>query len=234
MIPNWLMRRPEISQGAKLCYGRMCQFNGENGKCFPKQITLAEELGVSERQINAYIAELGQAQLISIIRPGLGQSNTYEFLWHGWIEQPTSDQTRRILPLRTEECFASEQKNTSDHTREENHRRESVKENKAPPELKIENSFSPKPYTGPLPETLDVPEFRIAWNDYEQYLREKRKPITASTRKYTLADCEAWGVAAAILSIKQTISCQYPGLYPPKDGSRPARAKLSSTPNNGF
>jgi Helix-turn-helix domain len=55
MSPNWLMRRREISKGAKLCYARLAQYAGQDGACFPKQCTLASELGVSERTVNNYI-----------------------------------------------------------------------------------------------------------------------------------------------------------------------------------
>jgi hypothetical protein len=47
-IPNWLLKREEISQGAKLCYARLCQYAGEDGECYPSQKKLAEALGIPE------------------------------------------------------------------------------------------------------------------------------------------------------------------------------------------
>jgi hypothetical protein len=50
LCPNWLMRRRELSHGAKLCYARLAQYSGKNGVCRPKLATLAMQLGVGERQ----------------------------------------------------------------------------------------------------------------------------------------------------------------------------------------
>lgn len=97
MIPNWLQCRREISQGAKLAYARLAQHAGENGECFPKQETLAAELGVSERMANEYVRALVNARLIEKKRLGLGRSNRYYFLDHPWMHegQPNSGQIRQ-------------------------------------------------------------------------------------------------------------------------------------------
>jgi hypothetical protein len=73
LIPNWLLSRCEISQGAKLCYARLAQYAGKEGRCFPKQRTLAAELGVSERMARKYIKELtaiGLREQLRLLPPG--------------------------------------------------------------------------------------------------------------------------------------------------------------------
>ena len=101
MIPNWLQCRREINQGAKLAYARLAQHAGKDGECFPKQVTLAAELGVSERTANEYVRTLVKFRLIEKERPGLGRSNRYYFLDHPWIYEgqpevsPRSGQERR-------------------------------------------------------------------------------------------------------------------------------------------
>jgi hypothetical protein len=85
MIPNWLLCRPEVSAGAKLAYARLCQFSGRDGLCFPRQTTLAAELGVSDRAVRNYLRELEEFQLVEVDQPGLQQSNRYAFLAHPWI-----------------------------------------------------------------------------------------------------------------------------------------------------
>lgn len=82
VIPNWLMKRPELSQGAKICWARLAQYARQNGNCYPKQSTLATELGVTKRQTQDYIGELENAQLIEIERRG--KLNSYFFLEHEW------------------------------------------------------------------------------------------------------------------------------------------------------
>lgn len=89
-VPNWLMVRTEISPGAKLCYGRLCQHAGEDGQCFPSQETLAEELAVSPDSVNRYIKELVKHELIEAVRRGHTHSNFYYFLDHEWIHESPS------------------------------------------------------------------------------------------------------------------------------------------------
>ena len=86
-IPNWLLRRTEISPGAKLCYARLSQFAGRDGECFPAQVTLAAEIGAGERQLRRYLSELEEWGLIEIVQVGLNQPNRYRFLWHTWMEE---------------------------------------------------------------------------------------------------------------------------------------------------
>lgn len=63
-VPNWLMQSDVVSQGAKLCYGRLCQYSGADGRCFPKKTTLAKDLGVTRSGAWKYIDELKKALLI--------------------------------------------------------------------------------------------------------------------------------------------------------------------------
>ena len=87
-VPHWLLRRDEVSQGAKLCYARLGKyFNTRTGQCNPKHKTLAEELGIKERMARMYINELVEHKLIKPQRQyGPGKSNNYGFLRHKWFE----------------------------------------------------------------------------------------------------------------------------------------------------
>jgi len=49
-VPEALLRCPDLSPSAKLLYGRLARFAGENGRCFPSVETLAVELGMTARQ----------------------------------------------------------------------------------------------------------------------------------------------------------------------------------------
>lgn len=113
-LPNWILERTEISQGAKLTFARLAQYAGQNGVAFPKQSTLAAALGVSERHVHSYLKELINHNLIAVERKGLGQANRYTFITHPWMSdrKKASDQ---------------EPKKTSDHLKriiEENHQDE--------------------------------------------------------------------------------------------------------------
>ena len=83
--PNWLMERKEISAKAKLVYGRLCQYAGPNGKCYPRRETIARVCGLSIRKVDRAIKELKKEKLIAVERQGFNKPNSYYFLIHPWI-----------------------------------------------------------------------------------------------------------------------------------------------------
>jgi Helix-turn-helix domain len=93
-IPEGLARCPWISAGAKLAWGRLARYAGVNGVCHPAVTTLAEEIGVSARQAQRYLAELRRFRLIRRIdrfADGAQTTNSFEFLWHELFEQGMTD-----------------------------------------------------------------------------------------------------------------------------------------------
>lgn len=92
-VPNAVARCAGLSARAKLVFGRLCQYAGENGEAFPSYRSLAQEVGVQRRcAINA-IQELEDFGLIKTINrwrcDGAPVSNSYVFLWHE-IFQPSA------------------------------------------------------------------------------------------------------------------------------------------------
>lgn len=85
-IPSGIVEHPHLTPGAKLCFGRLCQFAGENGYCWPRQETLCAGLACSKRQAQRYVDELISARLIDVQQRGLNRSNVYVFLWHDSLE----------------------------------------------------------------------------------------------------------------------------------------------------
>jgi len=106
-IPNWLLERKEVSPSAKLCYARLCQYAGRGGECYPKQKTLAEELGVSRRQVIRYLEELKALNLIATEQLGSQSSNKYIFLWHPWMS---------VTNMSTHPCVKSDTSHVSSMT----------------------------------------------------------------------------------------------------------------------
>lgn len=76
-IPNDILRRTDLSHGAKLCCARLIQYAGKDNKAFPKLPTLAAELGMSVRAVQRFLTELESHNLIETQRRGRGQSNQY-------------------------------------------------------------------------------------------------------------------------------------------------------------
>ncbi|WP_243357573.1 helix-turn-helix domain-containing protein [Fundidesulfovibrio terrae] len=86
MIPNALMRYPGLSDLAKLVWGRLAQYAGQNGACYPTQATLAIELATNERQIRRALGELVQEQFLEMVTRGRAGTRYY-FLWHPCFDQ---------------------------------------------------------------------------------------------------------------------------------------------------
>ena len=85
-IPNWLYRRNEVSDSAKILYARMVRFTAKGGECRPSQEYLARDLNRSDRHVRRLLEELTNAALIASVRRGSMKSNVYVFLWHDWME----------------------------------------------------------------------------------------------------------------------------------------------------
>jgi hypothetical protein len=88
-IPEALVRFKDPSADAKLAYGRLARYAGQDGDCFPAVATLASEIGVCVRQAQNYPAQLERKKFLRRITRfvEIGQtSNTFEFLWHSQLE----------------------------------------------------------------------------------------------------------------------------------------------------
>ncbi|MFN0217355.1 MAG: helix-turn-helix domain-containing protein [Hyphomicrobium sp.] len=76
-LPNFILRNPDISIGAKTTYSLFLSFAWHNNLCFPGQDTLAKAMGMSIGSINAFVKELESVGLIEIERRGQGKTNIY-------------------------------------------------------------------------------------------------------------------------------------------------------------
>jgi len=84
-VPNGLMRRREVSMGAKIVYGRLNQYAGIKTVAFPGLDRIANEVGTSKSSAIKYIKELERHGLIYKERKGLGRTNRYHFVTHEWM-----------------------------------------------------------------------------------------------------------------------------------------------------
>ncbi len=89
-VPEAIVRCRELLPGAKLCYGRLVRYAGEDGRCDPSLATLGRELGVSRDQAKRYMRELAAKSLIRVKRrkakAGDNDTSTVVFLWHTMFE----------------------------------------------------------------------------------------------------------------------------------------------------
>jgi len=94
MIPNWLLERHELSQGAKVVYARLSQYAGRKGCAYPRVQTLANSIGLAERQTQRYLAELKKHELIRVKDFSVhGAASRYYFLSHPWMYEDEVHET---------------------------------------------------------------------------------------------------------------------------------------------
>lgn len=179
-LPNWLLCRTEIGLGAKVTYARLAQYAGENGVAFPKLETLAAELGSSVRQVQRYIAELEEAELVEVQQPGLGQPNRYSFLRHAWMSASVSipDRTDLATPDRTD-MSTLEASDMSTPTMKRISRRESVEESGTTPD----KPAAKKRVLELRPTFMDE-----ACAKYQQWDRDKVERLVDSAVNYYLPE----------------------------------------------
>jgi hypothetical protein len=76
-VPNFILRDPNISIGAKTIYSLFLSYGWHNNFCFPGQARLAKEVGMGVASVNRFIKELEACGLIEITRRGQGKTNFY-------------------------------------------------------------------------------------------------------------------------------------------------------------
>ena len=76
-VPNFILKDPNISVGAKVAYAMFLSYAWHNDSCFPGQDRLARDMGMSRVRVTQLIAELERASLVTIQRRGQGKTNLY-------------------------------------------------------------------------------------------------------------------------------------------------------------
>lgn len=79
-FPYLVMRDKALSIGARMTYAFLLMYAWQEGSCFAGQKKLAEELGVSERQLQRYLYELRDTHYIEVERKDKRYNNTYIIL----------------------------------------------------------------------------------------------------------------------------------------------------------
>lgn len=76
-IPNFILKNPNLSLGAKVTYAMLISYGWHNNFCFPGQDRLATDMGMSRSRTTEFVSELEKARLITIQRRGQGKTNVY-------------------------------------------------------------------------------------------------------------------------------------------------------------
>jgi hypothetical protein len=121
IIPCWLLRRREVSHGAKLTYVWLRQAAGRSRVVRAHVAALAGELGEDEAEVTRFLAELREWGLIEAVAGGTGGGNPARCFmpFHPWMDEspPDSESTegtsegggyakREVLSIFSyEQCF---------------------------------------------------------------------------------------------------------------------------------
>jgi hypothetical protein len=76
-VPNFILKEPKLSIGAKITYAMFLSYAWNNEGCFPGQDKLAEDLALSRPRVTDFVAELKEAGYLTIHRLGQGLTNEY-------------------------------------------------------------------------------------------------------------------------------------------------------------
>lgn len=76
-VPNFILRNPNLSIGARMTYGMFLSYAWHNDNCFPGQDRLATDMGMSRSRVTEFVSELSRAGLLTIQRRGQGKTNDY-------------------------------------------------------------------------------------------------------------------------------------------------------------
>lgn len=80
MVGNGVLCNKSVSAPAKVLYLLLMRRLFQKDFCFPGRDTLADELGLSPRQVDRYLQDLKAAKWISITRRGQGKTNVYHLI----------------------------------------------------------------------------------------------------------------------------------------------------------
>jgi len=77
LIPNAVLRAPNLSRDAKLLYGILLSYAWQKGSCFPGYETLMQDLRCAREALAKYIKELRTSGLVEVRRRGQGKTSVY-------------------------------------------------------------------------------------------------------------------------------------------------------------
>jgi hypothetical protein len=79
-LPYRVMKDQKLSVGARLTYAFLLMYAWQEGSTFAGQARMAQDMGVSERQLRRYLTELRDAGYIKVERQDKRYNNTYIIL----------------------------------------------------------------------------------------------------------------------------------------------------------
>ena len=100
-VPNFILKDPKLSLGAKVAYAMFLSYAWHNDSCFPGQDRLAEDMGMSRSRVTEFVGELERSGLVTIARRGQGKTNLYtiHFQVKRAVDKTPQKSARRLLDV---------------------------------------------------------------------------------------------------------------------------------------
>lgn len=76
-LPYVVLRDTRLSLGARVAYATLLSYAWQDDSCFAGQEKMSKDLGVSERHLRRFLAELEEFGYVRIKRQGLNKPNLY-------------------------------------------------------------------------------------------------------------------------------------------------------------
>lgn len=232
VIPDCIKRNIEMSPIDKLVWAQLHSYAGSDGECFPKQTTIAEELGISERSVRNSIQTLINLEFLEVEKPSgkdrlLHLNDRYYFIWHHTFDnmQVTGKSCRPVLANLTAPNKLLNNKHIKPPTPlvvkssiNRRNRTLPIQQEVVPPV----RPTRPKPKFIHLfsKEFQDNSEFKECWFDFENYRQSiakgKTKALTEQSVKCIRTELNklcGQNVQEACLIIQQTMRNNWIDVY---------------------
>lgn len=218
----WLDNRlvsylPSMTGPALKVYLALAKHADADRACFPGLARIAEMTGLTKRTARRAIKALVDAKLIKrtkrVTRCGDSDTNLYQLL-------PVKDRGGGVTPDPTWGHVGPQGGVTLDRgvgsrlTPKQDPLNKNQRKREPPKAPKGETEATT------FPKELETPEFRAAWNEWEEHRRELRKRLTPGTRRKQLETCAKWGAERAVRAIEASIEAGWQGLFEPKQGQQ--------------
>lgn len=123
MVPNALLDNSDLSMGARMSLICLMSF-AWRGDPFPGQERLAVMLGVTDRSVRGYLAELRDAEYLNVQRRGRGLTNVYRIItkkvmWAPPDRNETSEQDRKQVSALDRKQASTKEDEVEEHEGEE-------------------------------------------------------------------------------------------------------------------
>jgi hypothetical protein len=79
-FPYVVLRDVRLSVGARLAYAVLLSYAWQEGSCFPGQLRMAKDMGITDRHLRRFLVELRDVGYVAWRKNGAGGTNTYVLL----------------------------------------------------------------------------------------------------------------------------------------------------------